>query len=77
MLSKDVERRDVIRTICNAMDSLNHLENMSQAEADAIIDSTYDAMGKLAQKAYDYGILEFNDLVNMNILEGVLPTMWA
>lgn len=71
------KRHNIIKTIRNAMDSLNHLEGLSRAEADRIIDATYNAMGVLAQNAYDAGILEFNDLKNMNICEGVLPTMWA
>ena len=71
------KRHNIIKTIHNAMNNLDHLESMSQAEADAIIDSIYNAMGKLAQNAYNDGILSFSDLKNMNICEGILPTMWA
>lgn len=73
----NVERRYVFRVVCNGMDSLNHLDDLSQADADRFIDNMYDRIGNIVQNAYNAGILNDNDLRSLNILEGILPTMWA
>lgn len=77
MLTITERRNGIIQTVRNAMDSLDHLEEFSQDEADNFIDSTYDAIGVLVQNAYYMGILRISDLRNMNIDDGILPTMWA
>lgn len=76
-ITKEERRHNIIQTIRNAMDSLDHLEDYTQDEADNFIDSTYDAIGVLVQNAYYMGILKFSDLRNMNMCDGILPTMWA